>query len=193
MIVAVFISDRGDTYLPGCLSSFVEYVEPVTKDLTVIDDRDHLLGMAGAVRAGFEWALSTEADYVWWVEEDFVFERPVPLTDMADVLDNNPHLAQLCLKRQPWSSEEKAAGGIVERFPERYDDWGQWTEHDEVFSLNPCLIPRRVLELGWSDDNERGFTKKCRDAGYRFAFWGAKFAPPMVTHVGKVRGTGWRL
>lgn len=197
VIAAVIVSDRGDQYLHGCLASMQQIDGEMTS--VFVDDSAHKLGMAGAVRQGWEEALDLGADYVLHVEEDFLFTHPVRLDDLIYVLDRNPNLAQVVLKRQPWSDEEKRAGGIVEMDPSIYSEftsWGRrisWTEHARIFSLNPCLVPRSVLEMGWPDGNEAEFTQMCRDRGLRFAFFGTKHAPPVVEHVGVNRAHGWRL
>lgn len=198
MIVAVIVSDRGDQYLPGCVASLKAHV---LGDLTTItvDDHDHQLGMAGAVRHGWTQALDAGASYVLHVEEDFRFLEPVFLGDLVYVLDRDSTLAQVVLKRQAWNDLEQAAGGIVEADPSAYEERAamgrnlRWTAHRKIFSLNPCLIPRHVLELGWPDGNEAEFTQRCLDAGFQFAFYGGKFDPPRVEHVGFHRSAGWRL
>lgn len=201
-IGVAFISDRGDAYLPSCRESFYANFGEFSE--VVVDDSDHRLGMAGAVQAAWAWALDAGVDYLLHVEEDFVFTGPVNLDDLVWILDHAPHLAQVVLKRQPWSAEEKAAGGIIEQDPGAYTQCGgmrhslAWVEHSKIFSLNPCLIPRKVLELGWPSGplgvgNEAGFTQRCIQAGYRFAFYGQMGDPPVVDHVGVERAAGWRL
>lgn len=196
MIGAAFISDRADLYLPGCVASFHEKNASAGLPTYTVDDRTHQLGMAGAVRTAWQWALDNDFDYLLHIEEDFLFHR-LPLNRMRQILDTNPHLAQVVLKRQPWSIEERAAGGIIERHPQDYTQHSNgellWVEHQRIFSLNPCLIPRNVLELGWPESNEAGMTQRCLDAGLRFAFYGHRQDPPRVEHVGSVRGEGWRL
>lgn len=197
----MFISDRGNLYLPDCQKSFDEHVSGVDMWMTFHDD-DHRFGMAGQVQRAWRWALDARADYVLHVEEDFRFTQRVDLEAMAFVLREQTHLAQLVLKRQPWSPEEQAAGGQIETNPDAYEQCHDlmydWVEHDTLFSLNPCLIPRKVLELGWPAGplgvgNEAGFTEKCRAAGLRFAYWGHRNDPPRCIHVGHHRSQGWRL
>lgn len=194
----IVVSDRGEQYLPGCLDSVAKWMRP-TLPVHIVDDRDHKLGMAGAVRAGFAHAVEQCWDYAWWMEEDFRFNGTVPLAEMMVILIRRPHLAQVVLKRQAWSMEERAVGGIMELHPDDYTDHSaggplcEYAEHTRVFSLNPCLIPRRVMMLGWPESNEAGFTETCLHAGYRFAFYGKRAHPPRVTHVGDVRSAGWRL
>lgn len=192
------ISDRGTLYLPGCLESLNEHW-PQHPEPIVVDDSAHRLGMAGAVRAAWEAALDMGARYVFHLEEDFRFLTPPPIRDMRRILDRWPDLAQVVLKRGPWSTEESAAGGIIEMNPTAYaENHGRvsgdsFTQHRLIFSLNPCLIPRRTLELGWPDGNEAEMTQDCARAGMSFAFYGLKGDPPLVEHVGHQRGVGWRL
>lgn len=213
MIAAVFISDRGDLYLPGALESFhaCQQSQLIDDDnIHVVDDSEHKLGMAGAVKAGWAWALERGADYVLHIEEDFRL-YDLPLRAMQWRLDHGfEPFAQVVLKRQPWSDEEKAAGGQMETNPGAYveDESSDlrvvagemvstisWVEHRTLFSLNPCLIPRRTLELEWTPGNqgaERAITDACLAAGMRFAYYGRKSDPPRCEHVGFQRSAGYR-
>jgi hypothetical protein len=191
----VVVSDRGDLYLPECLANLND-VLPWTPTI-VINDEAHRLGMAGAVRAGMREALDENWEYVLWVEEDFRFNERPPMEEMRTILDAAPHLAQVVLKRQPWSFEEHEAGGIVEMTPSAYTDLSlsgiHWLEHQRIFSLNPCLIPRPILQRGWPDGNEAEQTELLVSRGFHFAMYGKREDPPLVTHVGHERGQGWRL
>lgn len=199
-VVAAIISDRSpDLYLRGCHDNLNQYL-PVDVRVHVVDDTEHRLGMAGAVRAAWAWALESDADYLLHVEEDFRF-IDLPLRAMQFVLDRCPDLAQVVLKRQPWSDEEKRAGGQMETNPTAYTEcaaYGRnvwWVEHSTLFSLNPCLIPRRTLELEWTPGGngaERAITDACLAAGMRFAYYGKKDDPARCEHVGHIRSAGYR-
>lgn len=201
-----YISNREDQYLPRCQESFFQYVtagEPVGH--WIIDDSAGRLGMAGAVQSAWEIALAADIDYLFHIEEDFLFTRPVDLQDLADILDEQTDLAQMCMVRQAWTPEEIAAGGLIpahlgKAYQLRYSATtrAMWTEHDRLFSMNPCLIPRRVLELGWPAGplgvgNEAGFTARCLAAGYRFAYYGSPVDLPLVEHIGAARGVNYKL
>lgn len=200
----VYVSDRGDLHLPDCRASVREHVLPglaaarLEVSTHVIDDRAHDLGMAGAVQAAWAWALDEQVDYLLHVEEDFRFVAALDVTALITLLRRSPYLAQVCLKRQPWSPEERAAGDILAVTPGAYHDRRGFLVHQRLFSLNPCLIPARVLELGWPSGplgvgNEAGFTKRALDAGYWFAYWGGRHDPPIIEHVGDTRAEGWKL
>lgn len=157
-------------------------------------------GFCGTIQRGWSM-IDPDADYVLHLEDDFVVSSGVELDAMIDILEENTHLAQLVLKRQPWSPEEKAVGGIVEQWPECYSEHGDdidglWTEHRLFWSTNPCVYRTAMTDFGWPDGPrcEEAFTQKIRDDGpaWRFAFWGGKFDPPAVEHIGDERvGTGY--
>jgi hypothetical protein len=199
-IVTAFISDRGDKYLPECLETYWQRVGDQSETVYTVDDREHMLGMAGAVREAWSIALDLRADYLFHVEEDWRFESRVDLAGLVRVLEKRPHLAQVILKRgaEMRNAEEAEAGGFMEAHPEAYEELmltsgERWCEHEQFFSLNPCLIPRRTLELGWHDDNEAGATAKFLAAGLKFAVWGGLYDAPVIKHLGIERGNGWRL
>lgn len=194
MIAVAFITDRGDRHLPECQVSFNEHV--TTSQATfrfTVDDKDHNLGLAGAVQTAWNQALECGAEFLFHVEEDFLFVTDIDLDAMAAILDGNHQLAQLVLKRQPWSAEEHAAGGIIEMHPDDYTDHDGWVEHRRIFSLNPCLIPRHILMRGWPKGNEAEATQQLTGNGFTFGFYGERNDPPRVVHVGAERSAGWRL
>lgn len=159
-----------------------------------VDDRDHQYGFAGAIQRGWDTIYDAGADWVFHFEADFLFNGPVDLAAMIALLERQPHLAQVALKRQAWNPEETAAGGIVELHPddfaERTDGRATWTEHRRFFTTNVCVYPARLCRLGWPQESESEgrFTHRLlADPLLRFAFWGGKFDPPLVEHIGVVR------
>lgn len=158
------------------------------------------LGFSGSYAHAWSYLAATSGpEWVFLLEDDFLFKKPVDLAAMMSVMSDYPYLAQLVLKRQPWNPEEKSAGGIVESHPEDFteqtnDRW-VWTGHRSFFSTNPCLFRRSLCLGGWPDcpDSEGIFTHRLlRDPEIRFAFWGGKFDPPLVEHIGSERvGCGY--
>src|SRR4029078_63236 len=55
-------------------------------------------GFGGAYKHAWEM-LSTDSktQYIFSLEDDFTFNRPVPLRAMAKILDENPHIYQMAL------------------------------------------------------------------------------------------------
>lgn len=157
-------------------------------------------GFGGAYRNAWRYLSGLSERFVFSTEDDFLFTRPVELQPMMDVLDENPCLVQLALRRQPWNEQEKAAGGIIEQHPDDYRemvDHGHrhWLEHRKFFTTNPSLYRTELCRGGWPDveHSEGIFTHQLlADPEIRFGFWGSRDSGEWVSHVGHERiGIGY--
>lgn len=165
-----------------------------------VADAQHELGFAGAIREGWRAVLETDAEYVFHLEADFTFNWDVPVAGMIEVLERNPHLAQMALMRQPVNDTEKAAGSLYNLIsldltlccdPTLH---ALWLEHTRCFTTNPSVYPRWIAERGWPDvpDSEGHFGIRLliERPETRYAFWGA--GEEWVEHVGEHRtGRGY--
>lgn len=190
----LIISDGRDEYHEKSLISAADCL-PEFEQTIHIEDRGHRLGFAGAIQKG--WS-QVRTDYVFHLEADFTFNRPVPVDDMISVLEARPYLVQMALLRQPWNERERAAGGIVQMDPELYSpaSWNgyRWLEHRRNVTTNPCVWPRRVIDRGWPQvkhsEGHFGIDLFASDPALRAAYWGA--GEEWVTHIGDVRsGRGY--
>ncbi len=155
-------------------------------------------GMAGAVQAGFDAALSVDPDYVLWCEEDHLLIRPLPITKAIHALEHHDNLAQMVFSREPCDPSEgddQLAAIVAQASFSHTTD--QFTVHDYLFSMVPCLIPRRVLALtGPASPHgiETTMTERCLEQGYVFGAWGHVGDPPYVRHIGYANRTAaWVL
>lgn len=153
------------------------------------------VGMAGAVQAGFDLALAHDPDCVLWVEDDMVLTRQLPLREAAQVLDERQHFAQILFKREavPGDGADDQLQALMDRSSVPMQFSQRYVVQDYIFSLNPCLIPKRILELGYDTDNEAGMTKKLLDKGFVFGVWGHVGDEPYARHIGTTRSDQWRL
>lgn len=147
------------------------------------------MGLAQSIQTG--WDNLTDVDYVLHVEEDFTFPQPIPLDKMIAFLEEDPRLAQVCLKRQPWSPEEVAFGGFMEAHPENYHDQDGIVLQTQCFSFNPCVYPARIMEFGAG--LEADLTTRLLAAGYYFGYYGRTVDPPRCFHIGARRSPSWML
>ena len=164
-------------------------------------------GFGGAIRAAWSRiAAESEARFVFHLEQDFTFNEPVDLDEMATVLDLHPHLVQLALRRQPWNDHERAAGGIVEQHPDAYEDFHwqgrHWLEHRLFFTTNPSLYRMSLCSTRWPEggNSEGHYTHQLLQGGspevpgeqVRFGYWGTRSSEPWVHHIGHQRaGVGY--
>jgi len=146
------------------------------------------LGMAAAVQSGFDMVLATDATHVLWQEEDFIWLATPPIDRTIRALDAYPTVAQMLYQRQPLTPSEEEGGTVLSAM-NPFADHGQWSEQRHIFSLNPCVIPRHILEHGWPTDNERGMTDELLTANYTFGVWHNQY----VEHIGIERGPAWQL
>lgn len=138
-------------------------------------------------------------DYIIHWEEDFVLKEQVNADLMRWILTTSPEVAQVALKRQPWNSQEKAAGGIIEQDPDAYTEEMKYgyviTKHQKFFTTNPSIYGRNVVELGWpeGEHSEGHFGFKLWENGLYSSFLGGKFDKPKVEHIGydRANGTGY--
>lgn len=168
----------------------------------VFSDR-HRRGFTGAIAFAWQWvtvSLMPDVRFVFHLEDDFVFRRPVMLDRMAGVLDRRPYLAQLALRRQPWNAQERVAGGIVEQWPNEYvemhdDDGNSWLEHRLFFTTNPSLYRVGLCARGWPmvDRSEEEFSRLLfNDPAVRCGFWGTRASGEWVEHIGADRAPAGR-
>lgn len=128
-----------------------------------------------------------EMDYVFHLEDDWTFCRPVDVEAMAEPLRRDPWLAQMVLRRQPWGGE--GPNGYIDA---SYTDRDGYMEHDNGFWLNPCLYPAHLCYGGWpSGGHEHDMTRRLSRQGFHFGVWGRRDDPPAVWHIGTRRSEGW--
>lgn len=153
-------------------------------------------GFGGAY--SFAWktlAARSESDFIFNLEDDFTFNRTVPLDAIAKKLDENPHVYQMALRRQSWNSEERAAGGVIERWPENFKQEDGWISHRMFFTTNPSLYRTSLVQTRTYTnvkDAEGHFTISILDSDpeAQFGYWGQKSDSPWVTHTGVKRQPG---
>lgn len=164
-------------------------------------------GFAGAIEDAWRILLDrSTATWVFHLEQDFTFNRPLNLAPVISVLEQRPHLVQMALRRQPWNDAERAAGGIVEQHPDWYSDCRAdglaWLEQRAFFTTNPSLYRRTLCTTGFHEPPhaEGMFTHRLlregspevRGDAVRFGYWGSRFQVPWVEHIGHVRaGTSY--
>ena len=157
-------------------------------------------GFGGAIRRAWAHVRTLRVDHVWHHEDDFTLNRPVDLDDIAEVLDDQRHLVQMALRRQPWNPEERAAGGVVELNPSDYcdvrDDLGrEWLEHRRFFTTNPSMYRRQLCDREWptgANSEGRFSAALFADTDVWSALWGPRDSGEWVTHIGNERvGRGY--
>lgn len=152
-------------------------------------------GFGGAINSAWDHSKKYEFDYLFHLEDDYLFNREIPLESMVEVLRYNPNVYQMALRRQAWNTEEINAGGVIERWPEEFHQQDGWISHRRWFTSNPSLYRRSLIEereYPTAKDAEGWFSISLINSSpeVQFGYWGQKTDPPWVTHTGIQRSVG---
>jgi len=97
-------------------------------------------GLAGAVQSAWS-SVNPEIDYVFHLEDDFLFNKSIDIAHMSFLLKTNPQLVQMALVRASVNPPEEEVGGFVFQHLEDYSQKEDYFQHGRLFTLNPCLYP----------------------------------------------------
>lgn len=192
IISTIIIDDSNDPSYASWLDTNYSH------EVDHIKHNEKRLGFGGTIRDTWHKLdkLAPRYDYVFHLEDDFVFNRSVNLDDLILILEKNPDMAQVCLLRQPWSHDEKIAGGVWQQFPDRFtekfidgpNEKIYYLSHKEWFSTNPCVYPKWVVALEWPegyDSEERFWNEKLLLKGaVTCSYFGSKKDIQVVNHIG---------
>lgn len=151
-------------------------------------------GFAANTIRGRQAAIASGQPWVFWLEDDFTFNRPVDMAAMAHILEERPHVTQMALRRQAWFPAELRVGGFIEQHPEAYTDFDGWMEHQLFFTTNPHLTRRSILvEHEWPSraGSEMAFSRTLLVGDRTAGYWGTRHDEPWVHHFGERTGSGY--
>jgi hypothetical protein len=133
-----------------------------------------------------------KGDWVFSVEDDFVYDRDVDLAPMIETLRSNTSLRQLALLRNAAFPREVEAGGVLESLPTpttlRNDRAYPFVEHRDHWTDNPSLFARSLTRTAWPSgpSSERRYSDVLlRDPRAAFGYWGS--GETWITHIGETR------
>ncbi len=203
--VALMVITDGRGYLKRSVSSFLTECDfPFAQKILSVDydefpfgyhgldgfenDLHPRAGLAGNIQHGWD-ALNPDIEFVFHLEDDFLFPGPVPIDGMLSALRAYPNLAQVALKRQPWSPEEVAVGNMLLLKPSLTQVDNLCFQTD-LFTFNPCLYPIDVVQYGAG--LERELSDRLLVDGWNFGYYGGKHDDPRCIHIGARRSEGYR-
>lgn len=216
--LAVLTSPRSGDCLARTLASFETHVSPRPVELYAYADGNVTIpplydgnvpwdvlttrrqgGFCRAVRELWRHVgQRAESSWVFWLEDDFTFNRTIDLRALANTMEWEPQVAQMALYRDPVNPDEVQAGGYIAQHPEEYTSRGggsvRWFETRRNWTTNPALFRRRMcVEYEWPSEAECeghfGFRVREREPDTTFGIWGAGDA--WVTHTGVREGFGY--
>jgi len=183
----IIINDSGDM-------NYHLYLSSAFHEFKVIS-HENRRGLAGAVQSA--WSnISNDSEYIFHLEDDFLFNTYINIDHMIDLLNKKESLAQMALVRASVNPPEEEVGGFVFQNLQDYHQRDGWFDHQRLFTLNPSVYKKQLTEIGWPDHGgEPEFTSKLHsiDKEYCFGFCGDIYDKPYLTHIGGRRTEGWFL
>jgi len=142
-------------------------------------------------------AKRARGEFIFQVEDDFLYERDVDLRPMIATLREQPHLVQVALLRDACYPDEQETGGILgwpePAFTRVEDNGSSYLEHRLFWTNNPSLFRRELTDTPWPSGHksETLFGRKVlAHPEARVAFWGQ--GEEWIRHIGEVRaGVGY--
>jgi len=150
-------------------------------------------GYATAMRRCQHHEMASGQAFVAHCEDDVLLNGPLDLREMQRVMEENPDLAQLSLKRQPVHPEELAVDDMLAWRPDgTFEERSGCVAHRAFWAATVSLTRRRFLaEHPWplEGDSERRFGNRLfrQNPGVYAGILGGVDDPPRITHIGKVR------
>lgn len=174
------------------LESFNEMVTPTPSSIFV--RRDPGEGFCRATKAMWDHLQEVAERWVFWLEHDFLFKRPVDLAELAQTITANPSVVQMALCRQPVNATERAAGGLVQSIAESLTRHQGWLEHRRYWTTNPSLFKTAIAKVfpwpaGPECEGKFGIELLKRRYDTSFGIWGD--GEIWVDHVGRRNGHGY--
>lgn len=186
-------------------------IERVTRDRLSVRLTNSHVGFCAATELAWNAASEDGPDWIFWLEHDFTFNRPVDLSALAAVMDAEPQVTQMALLRQPVSDAEVEIGGYLNTPHRDYQpretaiyhlgadpaddfDIADWFEHRDYWTTNPSLFRRQLaVDLAWPTspqcEGHFGFAVRAAIPGASFGVWGD--GAEWVTHTGVRDGKGY--
>lgn len=162
--------------------------------------QDSCLGFGGAISNAWGYLSSMDLDYIFHLEDDFIFNEEISLSDLVTVLECDRNVQQVALQRQAWNEEEKIFGGLLNVRSESYTDAEiggvPVVLHRNYFTTNPSLYRHSLMSRGWSSGENSegifGITLFEEQPEAVCSFLGRKSDRPKVHHLGITRtGTSY--
>jgi hypothetical protein len=206
-------------YIVPTIESWKIFIDKYVKNKMIIDDSgnedyrnwlaetfpDFKVLSLGTSNMGFSYLLKTwttnlefNSEYILLLEDDFFLLEDIDCDRMIQILENNNEMLELSLKRQAWSQEEIAAGGMIERIytDSKFVQHDGWFKHKEFFTTNPSIINinrlRKYAKLVYDTDeliSEAEFGSRLfnNNPTMYCAFLGNIFDSHKVEHIGHIR------
>lgn len=160
-------------------------------------NNDWNIGIRDAYEYFFNIASEIDCEYIFHTEDDYVLQNKIVLEDSINILDFDTDISQVHFIRQPWTKEEKDAGGVLKYCQslgfdmiEKEKDNLFWVEHRAYFTFGPSIYKKDIcfLDRDLQINPEISITQAVfKDLKKKSATFGKIEDKNFVEHIGKIR------
>lgn len=149
------------------------------------------LGYSETWRRAWAEYIPKDTDFIFHMEEDFVFNERINIKNMCKIFDNDSRLLyQISLKREVFFNNgndfiqniQSGRTGIEETICDV-----SLVLHNELFNANPCIYPYWITQEKYDYNPQEGTIvyKLNQKHNGSCALYGSRHCTPQLTHIGE--------
>lgn len=187
-------------------ASYIKWLNDTFGDrFTIVPISSKSLGQKAAIAFIFDYIKTLDVDYVLQVEEDWMLNRPLNLSNIGKALQLNPDIIQMRIPRVVWYAPYHVldinAGSLLlhhmnipgtETAVNSNDtnSWYEWRGEFYFWSHNPNVFNKKILYEDYRSitekDHELSFGKHLMNKypNAYSGFWAANPYDAYITHIG---------
>lgn len=195
----IIFDDSGD-------ANYINWLNYTFGDrFTIVPVGPKAMGQKFAISFIFNYIKKLDVDYILEVEEDWMLNRPLTLSNIANVLKSNPDVLQMRIPRVVWYAPYHVldinAGSLLlhhMNIPDTTtavntngtDSWYEWRGGFYFWSHNPNVFSKKILDEDYNaiteKDHELSFGKYLMNKypNGSSGFWAANPYDAYITHIG---------
>lgn len=195
----IIFDDSGDSH-------YVEWLKySFGNRFTIVPISDKPVGQPAAIDFIFNYIKTLDVDYILQVEEDWMLNRPLSISNICEVLDLNTNILQMRIPRVVWYAPYHTldidAGSILLHHINMPDSltnfksdgrnsWYEWRGDFFFWSHNPNIFSKAIIEdkyiLEPVDDHEMSFGSSLANKypNAYSGFWATNPYDAYVNHIG---------
>jgi hypothetical protein len=195
----IIFDDSGD-------AKYVKWLNKTFGDrFTIVPVAAKSVGQVAALGFIFQYIKQLDVDYVLQLEEDWMLNRPLDISRIATVLQENPNILQMRIPRVVWYAPYHVAdlhygSSLLQYFnhprtktfirKNDKDSWYEWRGDFYFWSHNPSIFGKKILDETYESitepNHEQSFgmflLKKYPEGAS--GFWAKNPYDAYINHIG---------
>lgn len=189
----IIFDDSGD-------SQYREYLtNRFGNDFEIVPVQETNAGQSTTINFIFNYLKNLRIEYFLQIEEDWMLFRPIKISSIISVMQNNKQIVQMRIPRTVWHeasthSLDMEYGSLLRYYCEvsEYDkkrNWYEfrtkkyfWSNNPSVFHISVC--DQEYPSNGIASEYDFGVSLFDQDDGNTFGYWARNVYDAYVSHIG---------